>query len=190
MTAQLGFSLLGTDYLSGAVVSPDECYRYQLWRTWDRNVAPVVFVMLNPSTADATDNDPTIVRCVNFAKAWRAGGIVVVNLFAFRTPYPASLMIARDRGVDIVGPGNDETLRIVFERYQSAPICAWGKPSQHRLRQWVAERADKLTSQYDLLGDRLDRPLRCLGTTVDGWPRHPLMLLANTKPQVWSRRPA
>ena len=73
---------------SGADFSECGRYRYKLWRTWD-DIRPVVmFIMLNPSTADATADDPTIRRCIGFARAWGYGGVRVGNLFAWRTPYP------------------------------------------------------------------------------------------------------
>jgi hypothetical protein len=72
----------------GALLSEDGRYRYRLWRLWD-DLAPVmVWVMLNPSTADADLDDPTIRKCIGFAKANRHGGIIVVNLFAWRATDP------------------------------------------------------------------------------------------------------
>jgi hypothetical protein len=71
-----------------AVISPCGLYRYRLTRTWDAVRWSAAFVMLNPSTADAVDDDPTIKRCVGFAKRWGCGGIVVANLFAFRSADP------------------------------------------------------------------------------------------------------
>ncbi|TMF61888.1 MAG: DUF1643 domain-containing protein, partial [Chloroflexi bacterium] len=68
----------------GATFSADRRYRYRLWRRWDGARPVVAFVMLNPSTADARRDDPTIRRCIGFAKSWGFGGVEVVNLFAYR----------------------------------------------------------------------------------------------------------
>lgn len=75
---------------TGAEFSPCKTYRYALWRRWS-DAPPVLFVMLNPSTANESQDDPTIRRCISFAKQWGHGGIIVGNLFAFRSPYPTDL---------------------------------------------------------------------------------------------------
>ena len=80
---------------SGAVITGD--YRYLLWREWDNSHKTVSFIMLNPSRADAQVNDPTITRCINFAKSWGYGRLEVVNLFAYRTPKPSLLKQAAER---------------------------------------------------------------------------------------------
>lgn len=85
--------LLG-DIGSGAVFSGDEVYRYVLWRTWDKSLDAVRFVALNPSTADAHIDDPTIRRCKSFAARWGFGGLEMVNLFAYRATRPADLRAA------------------------------------------------------------------------------------------------
>ena len=77
--------------LHGAVVSDDGLYRYILTRTWDRSLPALVFCMLNPSTADATVDDPTIRKCIGFAQRLGYGGIIVVNLFAYRATKPREL---------------------------------------------------------------------------------------------------
>lgn len=79
------------DSNSGAVLSQCGKYRYELWRVWDDTKPKVLFVMLNPSTADAANNDPTIRRCIGFAKSWGYGGVMVGNLFALRATDPAEL---------------------------------------------------------------------------------------------------
>ncbi len=74
-----------------AKFDPSMNYRYSLAREWNSNAPRIGFVMLNPSTADATSNDPTIRRCINFARFWGYGAIEVVNLFAYRASHPAQL---------------------------------------------------------------------------------------------------
>lgn len=86
---------------SGAVITGD--YRYLLWREWNSNDKTVSFIMLNPSRADGSVNDPTITRCINFAKAWGYGRLEVVNLFAYRTPKPSLLKQAPEP----IGRDND-----------------------------------------------------------------------------------
>ncbi|MEK6791851.1 MAG: DUF1643 domain-containing protein, partial [Deltaproteobacteria bacterium] len=74
-----------------AVMSVCRLYRYALWRTWDESQDKVMFIGLNPSTADATNDDRTISRCRSYAEQWRYGGIIMGNLFAFRTSSPAEM---------------------------------------------------------------------------------------------------
>ncbi len=92
---------------SGADISEDGFYRYSLWRTWDLSKPSCLFVMLNPSTADANRNDPTILRCIRYAEAWGFGELLVGNLFAYRATNKAVMK----RQTNPVGPQNDETLR-------------------------------------------------------------------------------
>jgi len=95
-----------------AVISGDGKYRYFLARRWGSTGKTVAFIGLNPSTADATLDDPTIRRCVGFAKFWGGSALHMVNLFALRSPTPASLRVASDP----IGPQNDAWLtRVVAE---------------------------------------------------------------------------
>ena len=116
--------------------------------------------MLNPSTADARRDDPTIRRCMGFARTWGYGGVEVVNLFALRATDPSRLRIARDP----VGPENDAHIRAVARR-SSALVVAWGIHGALRERD-----AEVLA----LLSRRA--PTHSLGWTKDGHPRHPLYL--------------
>jgi hypothetical protein len=105
---------------SGAELSPCRRYRYRLWRRWSDG--PVVnFVMLNPSTADAEQDDPTVRRCVGFAKSWGAGGLVVTNLYALRSTDPKALWTADDP----VGPENAFHLGSGALGADTV-VCAWG----------------------------------------------------------------
>lgn len=155
---------------AGAEFSPCRTWRYALWRNWDwqshGNV--VMFIGLNPSTADESKNDPTIRRCINFAKAWGFGGIIMMNLFAFRTPYPAQLWTA---SVDPVGPGNDEAFGYQASRCGMI-VAAWGA-AKHRI---VAPRAAAIA------GIVCGKPLFSLGQTAEGHPRHPLYVRGDTFP--------
>jgi hypothetical protein len=137
----------------GATFSRDRRYRYRLWRRWDDTRPVVAFVMLNPSTADARREDPTIRRCIGFARAWGFGGVEVVNLFAFRATDPRSLRRVRDP----VGPLNARYVRAATRR-SALVVAAWGAHG-------VPDRAGM---------PRLPRGGRCLGFTRGGQPRHPL----------------
>lgn len=137
-----------------------ECgrYRYALGRTWDATLPSVGFVMLNPSTADADRDDPTIRTCMLFARFWGYGGIVVRNLFALRTPHPRVLRQADEP----VGRFNDQYLKRCGE--QAKTIAAWGTNGGYLGRDVEVR---KLLRFYGVL-------LYHLGLTKDGHPKHPL----------------
>lgn len=152
----------------GAKFDPTGRYRYSLSRTWDSALPRVAFVMLNPSTADGRADDPTIRRCIGFARRWGYGSLVVVNLFAYRTPSPAALA----RALSPVGPDNDRHLRAARSR-SAAMVAAWGVHGALLGRDQAV---------MALLA-RGRKPLLCLGTTRDGHPRHPLYLPADVQPR-------
>lgn len=139
-----------------------ECgaYRYELVRLWERGRV-VTWCMLNPSTADSSVDDPTIRKCVGFAKRWGYGGIRVVNLFALRATDPAALT----RHVDPIGPRNERILRDL----SGDVVAAWGSrvPKEPWARRVVSVARERSTW--------------CLGTTRNGEPRHPLMLSYSTQ---------
>lgn len=87
---------------SEAILSVDRKYRYVLTRTWDETLPNIMFVGLNPSTADETTDDPTIRRCINFAKSWGYGGLYMVNLFAYRSTNPNNIRIVDNPIGDIM----------------------------------------------------------------------------------------
>lgn len=148
-----------------AALSHCGTYRYELRRVWNPDEALCGWVMLNPSTADADIDDPTIRRCVGFAKGWGLGGIVVVNLFALRATDPCEL----SRHTDPCGPENENYWRAVADE-SALTVCAWGA---HRMAASVAPRL--------LVALRVGRTeVRCLGTTKSGAPRHPLYVRGDT----------
>lgn len=145
---------------SWARLSDCEVYRYALGRRWSNDGEVLAFVMLNPSTADAAIDDPTIRRCIGFAKRDGYQGVVVHNLYGFRATDPKALL----RCPDPIGPQNDDYLRLTLtERIRRGlpTIAAWGANAQA----WRAEEVLGLVPGVDW---------RCLGTTKDGHPRHPL----------------
>lgn len=141
-----------------ATFDPARTYRYKLERHWG-DAAPAVFVMLNPSTADAFVDDPTIRRCVAFARREGCGGLVVVNLFALRATDPKALRSHPDP----VGPLNDTFLSDA-RLLGSSVIAAWGAHGSLHGRDEAVARL--------LAG----RAVQCLGVTKDGHPCHPLYL--------------
>lgn len=157
---------MGFMYKKSAVISPCQTYRYRLDRVWDDRLPVLAFIMLNPSTADAKVDDPTIRRCLGFAKRDGYGGIVVVNLFALRATNPLELLAADDP----VGPENDQA--IVDAVAGNFTLAAWGASVPKKLRSRVGVVRDLLSS------NALD--LNCLGVTGEGHPRHPLFVPAST----------
>lgn len=155
-----------------ALISDCGNYRYTLTRIWDRSLPVLVFSMLNPSKANALINDPTIVRCIDFAKRWGYGGIVVVNLFAWRATDPTELT----RCADPIGPDNDRHLFAVTEGRDV--IAAWGAS----VPKYWRHRPAAVTTQLRERGVALHH----LGLTKDGHPRHPLYLRGDTTPTRWA----
>lgn len=107
--------------LRDAVISPCGAYRYRLSRVWDHHTLPLVWIMLNPSTADANVDDPTIRRCMAFSRRDGYGGIEVLNLFAFRATDPQNLKTAHDP----IGPQNDRWIKEVLHPHHIV-VAAWG----------------------------------------------------------------
>ena len=143
-------------------------YRYLLSRRWGRG-APALFVMLNPSTADAADDDQTIRRCIGFARRWRAPALEVVNLYALRATRPRDLFAHAAP----VGPENDDAIREAADR-AGAIVVAWGV---HGARD---------TSRVERVLELLDgRALVCLGVSAGGQPRHPLYLPWRARRRRW-----
>ena len=156
-------------------------YRYTLTRCWDSSAGRVAFVMLNPSRADASEDDPTIRRCVRFARDWGFGSLEVVNLFAWRARRPVEL-----RGVsDPVGPRCDLSIRRAASRSQ-ALVAAWGVHGTFLGRDRLLADLDR---RHGLLLGRGD-PVWCLGTTRAGQPRHPLYVPASRRRVPWATDPA
>src|SRR5262249_26275901 len=107
--------------LRSAAFSPCRKFRYSLSRTWNPKLASVMFVGLNPSTADEQEDDPTVRRCIGFARKWKFGGVILVNLFAYRTTDPSGLLEAADP----IGPANDRHI-LASARGAGCIVLAWG----------------------------------------------------------------
>ncbi len=157
-----------------AIISACGQYRYQLTRAPQQSYptsGTALFIMLNPSTADASLDDPTIRRCRGFAKSWDCNGIVVANLYALRATNPGELW----KHADPVGEENDWHLAALIREHETI-VCAWGANAK-------PDRVDTLRKMFH----RMSRPM-CLGTTNAGAPRHPLYIrgdqpLIDWKPQ-------
>lgn len=160
-------ALIDAEPIKGAWLSDCGTYRWALWRTWDRHVHTLPVCMLNPSTADGRKDDPTIRRLIAFAKREGYGGIIVVNLFAYRTAYPTEL---RGRHYDIlVGPKNNEVIEAAVPE-RADVLIGWGAFER------MPRNASGKTRSDDFLGYLAHvnaRPM-CLGRTAVGAPRHPL----------------
>ena len=140
---------------SKASFSTDRRYRFTLYRRWAESGDEILFIGLNPSTADEAHNDPTVWRCINFARGWGYRGIWLGNIFAWRTTYPDGL----DGVHKPVGRGNNLALRVMAERCQKK-VYAWGNHGQLM---------DRGREVVDMLG-----PGWCLGINKNGNPKHPL----------------
>jgi len=146
-----------------AILSNDRIYRYVLNRTWDDAKPKAMFVGLNPSTADETEDDPTIRRCIGFAQSWGYGGLIMTNLFTFRATKPKVMKQAHDP----IGSDNDKWLK------QSACeadliIAAWGNDGAY------------LNRVLDVLA--ILPTTHCINKNKDGSPSHPLFLKSNLTP--------
>lgn len=153
---------------SCADISDDGLYRYVLGRRWDYSLPECVFIMLNPSTADASQDDPTIRRCISFARSFGCGSLLVGNLYAFRATDPRDLFSADE---PTGGERNDKALTELFTR-GAVIVAAWGAHAK----------AERVAEVRRLPGaDRLS----ALATTKDGAPRHPLYVPGIASPTAW-----
>lgn len=146
----------------GAAFSDDRNYRYALWRVWNPDKGLVMFIGLNPSTANETKPGPTITRVMGFAARWGYGGVIMMNLFALVSSKPQALITSADP----VGE-NDQWLQAMAGKSQKV-IFAWGAFKQAKVRcQQVIEMFPEA---------------ECLLKTADGSPEHPLYVAGITEP--------
>jgi len=149
--------------IKSAIISDCGAYRYRLSRQWDESCYSLPIIMLNPSTADANIDDPTIRRCISFAKREGYGGIIVMNLFAFRATSPDNMKDATDP----FGPDLLDHIGEMFDYatlHRTPILAAWGAHG-------IYKSAEKEMKQ---LAKRSGVDLVCLGKTAAGHPRHPL----------------
>ena len=150
-----------------ATFDPTGHYRYSLGRRWS-DASTLAIIMLNPSQADSSVDDPTIRRCIGLAKGWGFGAIAVVNLFAYRSPHR--------QAADPVGPENDAAL-ITAAQQADRILLAWGNWGS-----WQGRDRAVLT----LLTAHQSR-YRCLGKNLTGQPRHPLYVPQSISLQPWRK---
>ncbi|MDX1803927.1 MAG: DUF1643 domain-containing protein [Alcanivorax sp.] len=141
-------------------------YRYALWRHWGCGDDFMLLVGLNPSTADHRQDDPTIRRCIGFARDWGYSGLCVANLFAFRATYPKDLFAADEP----VGPKNDQWLRRL-SRQADLVVAAWGNLGHH------LDRARQVSRQLP--------EMQAIRVNRSGDPAHPLYLPRHLKARPW-----
>lgn len=169
------------------ILSPCTNYRYILWRDWScsdvfegcndgkrRRDAFVQFIGLNPSTADETLDDPTIRRCVDFAKRWGYGALCMTNLFAWRTFSPKEMKKAIQPVGETVNCNVRHILNVAHEA--DRVVCCWGCDGR------FLDRQEKILQGCRLAGV----PLHHLGLNGDGTPKHPLYVKATTQPILWT----
>lgn len=164
------------DPAAWAIFSEDQRCRFELGRVLAPEGPRMLFVMLNPSTATAEVSDPTITRCMGFARREKCGTLVVCNLSAWRATLPATLWAEYEQWQHT----QYENLETIFQGMKTADmiVCAWGSHGGRAelVRQKVAIHAKAC---------ELGKPLLCLGTTNAGEPRHPLYIKADKKFEIW-----
>ncbi len=180
------------------IFSPCRTYRFTLWRQWDSglplSVDPtpsesrdenlfVQFIGLNPSTADEIQDDPTIRRCIRFAKDWGAGGFCMTNLFPFRQTNP-NLM--KQHYPVVNGDWNYSAESWITFKENFNHIAQIGKQATMIVAAWGTHGAHlqagaKLRNFLKIH----NLPVHHLGLNADGSPKHPLYLKASTKPTLW-----
>jgi len=148
-----------------AILSQDNKYRYQLSRIWEEEKPKVLFIMLNPSTADANVDDPTIRRVINFAKSWGYVGVFVGNLYAFRSTDPKGLRYLDNP----LGEDNIHHIQNLIGLVEKV-IYAWG--NNQREPEWLSDLVD--TPYY-------------IDISKKGIPKHPLYLKGDLQPKIYTR---
>ncbi len=164
--------LFGDEVQRGATLSACRRYRYALWRTWHPAWVPLVVIGLNPSTADEETNDPTIERCERRARQLGLGGLVMLNLFAWRSTDPS--LLPKDRSA-IQEPNTNANDEALLEHTRTGlVVCAWGNGGEMQGRGWAVR----------LFLRREGRELYALKVTASGHPSHPLYLPYTLKPEL------
>jgi hypothetical protein len=163
---------LEPDVQRSAFIDPRGTYRYSLERQWAKTGAgAVLWIMLNPSTADAEQDDPTVRRCMSFSRTWGYDALAVANLFALRATNPRALQTHKDP----VGPLNDQAIASALP-LAAMVVAAWGNAGPLFSRDQVVRQ---------IIADARV-PLFHLGLTSVGQPSHPLYLRRTVHPVRWN----
>jgi hypothetical protein len=172
---------------TGQKPEDDALFRFRLSRNWESQNEHVVFIGVNPSKATHLVNDPTVARCMEFAKAWGYGSMAMMNLFPYRATDPAAMKrFYKREGPKIKDFGHlyDDSERINESHLKvecaaaSMIICAWGNDGKFLSKgEWI----------YRLLAPECASKLHHFGETKEGEPRHPLYLLSNSSPILYTR---
>jgi hypothetical protein len=163
--------MISTFTRSWARFDVDRHYRYELGRTWEPSLPSITWCMLNPSTADEHDLDPTLRKCLGYSVKWGYGEMRVVNLFAWRSTDPKAL--AKVAGYSPVGPENNTTILAALATSQTF-LVGWGSEKIARSQACAILR---------LMKDR-KATLHHLGQNRDGHPKHPLYLPGDLRPMA------
>lgn len=145
----------------GAIFSECKKYRYAIWRIWDKSKPYVMFIGLNPSTANSNTDDPTIRRVQKFAFDWGYGGVYMMNLFTFITPYPEKLELCDDHIEE-----NNRWLHVIHAKCDRI-IFAWGSFKQ------AEQRANYILERFKGFALEINK---------DGSPKHPLYVKSDIEP--------
>jgi len=147
--------------------SPCKTYRYTLKRTWESDLPHILWVLLNPSTADAQKDDPTNRKCMTWARKYGYGSLTFVNLFAYRSPYPEVMKAYHEP----IGPDNDDWLWSEIRKHD-AVVAGWGNGGTHRDR-W--KEVAPMCVRW-----------MCIGINKNGQPKHPLYMRGDVRLQMWN----
>ncbi len=153
---------------NGAIFSNDGLYRYVLWRIWDENKPMVNFIGLNPSTADETNDDPTMRRCRGFASSWGYGGFYMTNLFGYKATTPRELK----KAFDPIGEENNKWLQEIDSRVDTV-VFVWGIHGRF------------LNRDKDVI--ELIKKAYYIELTKHGFPKHPLYLKSDLVLNVFNK---
>ena len=150
----------------GVRLSSCKKHRLQLWREWDSNLPKVLFIMLNPSTADHEQDDPTLRRCIDFTKQWGYGGLYIGNLYSLRAADPMTLL----KVSKFSHRGNYKHVSTMAQQCQLV-VCAWGNYPIIK----------KLGIPLNIF-KQLNQKLHCIALSKTGTPKHPLYLKKSLTP--------
>jgi len=157
--------------ISEAGISSDKKYRWWLFRCWAAHLPLIIWIMMNPSTADHQKNDPTILKVIRYSTKWGYGAVLVLNIYAFRSSKPENLP---QKLRAAVGRSNDWWIRTIFHyaaKWDVPVICAWGVKHKER------------GCQVRSIADEAGLPLMCLELALNAEPKHPRFLSEDLHPR-------